>query len=269
MSSPEYVASAVSGKARRCRAEVILHVATPPDIGTVSVRGRRTGPGQGPRWRRHGPVGVAVLAASPITFARSVGVVESARVTAETLVLESDADADAAGNEPHTTGTSAEVRPAASTGMMERKISRLTTGRHGVGGIPLRRATHRSSGSPAPLHDWFTCSSRKGGLLGMLGRIRPFGEESRPDPEICHLLRPPTPRRSEAALGLRWCGRGERAQVDKNFPVQHQFPLQRCPVNTVTWTDRLVATGYERWMRNRCRPGTTSMRRAARVRWQW
>ena len=35
---------------------------------------------------------------------------------------------------------------------------------------------------------------------------------------------------SEAVAELRWAVAAERAQVEKNFPAQHQFPLQQCPV---------------------------------------
>ena len=123
LSSPEYVASAVSGEPDAGSAEVILHVATPPDIAMVFVS--RSSHWSGPRpsmVNDTAPVGVAVLDASPVTFARSVGVVESTSATAATLVLESDWDADAAGNEPQTTGASAKVRPAASVGARQRRI---------------------------------------------------------------------------------------------------------------------------------------------------
>ena len=139
LASPEYVASAVVGQARprQRRGDLARRDATRHGDGVrveVVALDRPTPSMVNVTY----PVGVAVLEASPATtFARSVGVVESTSVTAERLVLESDCDADAAGNEPQTTGASAKARPAASAGTRQRRMGDLRRGRHGIRGIPL------------------------------------------------------------------------------------------------------------------------------------
>jgi len=59
-------------------------------------------------------VGVTALGGTPVTFALNVGVLEPCSATGNRLVLESYRDADAAGNETHTTPTGANTKTATS-----------------------------------------------------------------------------------------------------------------------------------------------------------
>jgi hypothetical protein len=88
LSSPEYVASAVCGKPDAVSADVILHVATPPDIRTVFERSSHwTAPEEPSIAKVTHPVGTAALSGAPVTFALNVRL-EPASATTNSVVLE-------------------------------------------------------------------------------------------------------------------------------------------------------------------------------------
>ena len=85
--SPEYVAHAVSGRPDALSAEVTLHVATPPDIGTVFVRPSHwTGPDEPSIAKVTDPVGVAALSGTPVTFALKVRLEPASGATCRVVV---------------------------------------------------------------------------------------------------------------------------------------------------------------------------------------
>ena len=127
LSSPGYVACAVTGELAGGTAGETLHVATPPVIGTVSV-------GRPSHWRGSAPlmakatepVGVVPLEGPPVTFALKM-VDEEVVATTKSLVLEPASvvdPAEAPGAPSNTTAPLARTKPATSAHTPRGKIWR-------------------------------------------------------------------------------------------------------------------------------------------------